>query len=54
MKIREEIVIMLNEKSWYDVKWNYPESSSMETLKQFFVAFKKVCSSMINPKLFDW
>ena len=43
MRIQEEMVILLDEKSWEDVKCNYPESSSMETLKQFYVAFKKVC-----------
>ena len=44
MKIQEEMVKMLSEKSWDDVKCNYPESGSIESLQQFFfVAFKKVC-----------
>jgi hypothetical protein len=43
MKIQEEMVKMLNEESWDDVKLNYPYSSSLAVLKQFFVAFKNVC-----------
>jgi hypothetical protein len=43
MKIQEEMVKMLNEEIWDDVKLNYPDSSSSVVLKQFFVAFKKVC-----------
>jgi hypothetical protein len=43
MRIQEEMVKMLNEESWDDVKLNYPDSSSTTTLKQFFVAFKNVC-----------
>jgi hypothetical protein len=43
MRIQEEMVKMLNEESWDDVKLNYPDSSSSTVLKQFFVAFKKVC-----------
>jgi hypothetical protein len=42
MKIQEDMVIMLGEKSWDDVRCNYPDSSSMENLKYFFVAYKKV------------
>ena len=34
---------MLNEESWDDVRLNYPNSSSTTTLKQIFVALKKVC-----------
>jgi hypothetical protein len=43
MRIQEEMVKMLNEESWDDVKLNYPDSNSSAILKQFFVAFKKVC-----------
>jgi hypothetical protein len=43
MKIQEEMVKMLNEERWDDVKLIYPDSSSSTILKQFFVAFKKVC-----------
>jgi hypothetical protein len=43
MKIQEEMVNMLNEESWDDGNLNYPDSSSSAVLKQFFVAFKKVC-----------
>jgi hypothetical protein len=43
MKIQEEMVKMLNEESWDDVKLNYLDSISSVVLKQFFVAFKKVC-----------
>jgi hypothetical protein len=43
MKIQEEMVKMLNEESWNDVKLNYLDSSSSVVLKQFFVAFKNVC-----------
>ena len=43
MRIQEEMVKMLNEESWDDVKLNYPDSSSSTILKQFFVAFKRVC-----------
>jgi hypothetical protein len=42
MIIQEEMVKMLNEERWDDVKLNYPYSSSTIVLKQFFVAFKKV------------
>ena len=42
MKIQEEMVNMLNEEIWEDVKLNYPDSSSLAVLKQFFVAFKNV------------
>jgi hypothetical protein len=43
MRIQEEMVKMLNEESWDDVKLNYPDSSSSVVLKHFFVAFKNVC-----------
>jgi hypothetical protein len=43
MRIQEEMVKMLNEESWDDVKFNYLDSSSTTILKQFFVAFNKVC-----------
>jgi hypothetical protein len=43
MKIQEEMVKILNEESWDDVKINYPDSISSTVLKQFSVAFKKVC-----------
>jgi hypothetical protein len=43
MKIQEHMVKMLNEESWDDVVRNYPESSSTTTLKDFYLAFKKVC-----------
>ena len=43
MRIQEEIVKMLNEQSWDDVKNNYPDASSIATLKPFLVALKKVC-----------
>lgn len=43
MRIQEEMVKMLNEESWDDVKNNYPEASSTMALKPFFIAFKKVC-----------
>jgi hypothetical protein len=43
MRIQEEMVKMLNEQSWEDVRLNYPDASSSTTLSQFFVAFKKVC-----------
>jgi hypothetical protein len=43
MKIQEEMVKMLNEGSWDDVKLNYPDSSSSTILKQFLVALKNVC-----------
>jgi hypothetical protein len=43
MRIQEEMVKMLNEERWDDVKLNHPDSSSTTVLKQFFVAFKKVC-----------
>ena len=43
MKIQEEMVKMLNEESWDDVKLNYLDSSSSTVLKPFFVAFKNVC-----------
>jgi len=43
MKIQEEMVKMLNEESWDDVKLNYPDSSSSAVLKQFCAAFKNVC-----------
>ena len=43
MRIQEEMVKMLNEESWDDVKLNYLDSNSTTILKQFFVAFKNVC-----------
>jgi hypothetical protein len=43
MIIQEEMVKILNEESWNDVKLNYPNSSSSTILKHFFVAFKNVC-----------
>ena len=43
MKIQEEMVKMLNEESWDDVKLNYPDSISSAVLKQFCVALKNVC-----------
>jgi hypothetical protein len=43
MRIQKEMVKMLNEESWDNVKLNYPDSSSTIVLKQFFVAFKNVC-----------
>ena len=43
MKIQEHMVKMLNEESWNDVVLNYPESSSTTTLKDFYLALKKVC-----------
>lgn len=43
MKIQKHIVKILNEESWNDVVLNYLESSSTTTLKDFYLAFKKVC-----------
>jgi len=43
MKIQEHMVKMLNEDSWDDVVRNYPEASSTSTLKEFYIAFNKVC-----------
>jgi hypothetical protein len=43
MRIQEEMVKMLNEQSWEDVRLNCPDASSSTTLSQFFVAFKKLC-----------
>jgi len=37
------MVKMLNEDSWDDVVRNYPEASSTSTLKEFYIAFNKVC-----------
>jgi hypothetical protein len=42
MRIQEEMVKMLNEESWDDVRVNYPDSSSKVAMKQLFVALKKV------------
>ena len=42
MKIQEQMVRLLNEDSWDDVVHNYPDSSSTSTLKDFYLAFKKV------------
>ena len=43
MRIQEEMVKMLNEESWDDVKNNYPNAGSTAALKPFFVVFKNVC-----------
>ena len=43
MRIQEEMVKMLNEQSWENVRLNYQDANSSTTLSQFFVAFKKVC-----------
>ena len=43
MKIQEHMVKMLNEDSWDDVVRNYLEASSTSTLKEFYIAFNKVC-----------
>lgn len=43
MRIHEEMVKMLNEESWDDVKNNYPNASSIAALKPFFIALKNVC-----------
>ena len=36
------MVKLLNEDSWDDGVHNYPDSSSISTLKAFYLAFKKV------------
>lgn len=43
MKTQEHMVKMLNEDSWDDVVRHYPEASSTTTLKDFYIAFSKVC-----------
>ena len=43
MIIQDEMVKMLNEWSWDDVKNNYLDASSTAALKPLFVALKKVC-----------
>ena len=43
MRIQEKMVKMLNKESLDDARLNYPNSSSTTTLKQFVVAFKKIC-----------
>ena len=43
MKIQEHMVKILNEESWNNVALNYLESSSKPTLKDFYLAFKKIC-----------
>jgi hypothetical protein len=43
MRIQEEMVKMLNEESLDAIRLNYPNSSSIATLKHFFVVFKKAC-----------
>ena len=37
------MVKILNEDNWDDVLRNYPEVSSTSTLKDFYIAFNKVC-----------
>ena len=43
MKIQEHVVKMLNEDSWDDVVRYYLEASSIETLKDFYIALNKGC-----------
>ena len=42
MKIQEQMVRLLNEDSWDDVVRTYPDSSFTSTLKDLYLAFKKV------------
>jgi len=42
MEIQDDMVKMLGEKIWDDVRCNYPDSSSIENLRIFFAAYKKV------------
>jgi hypothetical protein len=41
MRIQEEMVKMLNEESWDDIKLNYLDSISIVVLKQFFFCIQK-------------
>ena len=41
MKIQEDMVKMLGEKSWEDVRCNYPNSSSIENLKHLLLHTKR-------------
>jgi len=45
MKNQEQMVKLLNEDSWNDLVWNYPDSSSTSTLFVYlfiFILFKVV------------
>ena len=51
MRIQEKMVKLLTEDNWDDIVRNYPDSSSTLVLKDFYLAFNKVCS-FINSFLF--